>query len=153
MKRDANIAPLSRDHHHSLLFCWKIRRGMAKGVDLERIRLYIIYFYKTHLEKHFLEEEALLFRVIDDPLCLRALAEHRRIRDLVTAIEGSDTRQAEYYGGLADLVEVHVRFEERQLFPFLEQRLSNEQLSKVGDELNRMHDHPASDLYEDDFWN
>src|SRR6185503_3823684 len=103
MKRNANIAPLSRDHHHSLLFCWKIRQGIAKGVGLERIQPYILYFYKMHLEKHFQEEEALLFRVIDDPLCLCALDEHRRVLDLVKAITGSKAWDAEYYSGLADL--------------------------------------------------
>jgi len=152
MKRNANIAPLSRDHHHSLLFCWKIRQGIAKGVGLERIQPYILYFYKMHLEKHFQEEEALLFRVIDDPLCLCALDEHRRVLDLVKAITGSKAWDAEYYSGLADLVENHVRFEERQLFPFLETRLSREQLSKVGAELDRLHGAPVADEYEDEFW-
>jgi len=39
-----------------------------------------------------------------DPLCLRAVEEHRCIRDLIKAISIVSAWEAEYYSGLADLV-------------------------------------------------
>lgn len=146
MKRDKNIVPLSRDHHFSLLFCWKIRQGLSKNVDLERIRGYIVYFWQEHLQKHFEEEETLLFDQVSDPLCLRAMEEHRRIANLVTSI--SDAPGS--YKELADLIESHIRFEERQLFPMLENTLTSEELAAVGAHLDRQ---PLTDSWPDAFWN
>ena len=152
MKRNSNIIQLSRDHHYGLLFCWKIRRGLTNAISLERIRPYVHYFWQHNLEEHFSEEESLLFRNMRDPLCLRALEEHRNIKGLVWAIMGNGAWIRSNYTGLADLVEQHIRFEERQVFPYLEQRLTREQLSLVGAQLSRLHALPADDLYEDAFW-
>lgn len=152
MKRDSNIIPLSRDHHYGLLFCWKIRQGLSRAVSLERIRPYIHHFWQHNLEEHFFEEEALLFRNSPDPLCRQAIAEHRDIKGLVWSIMGNGAWDRANYIGLADLVERHIRFEERQVFPYLEQNLTREQLSDVGARLRQLHDQPADDLYQDAFW-
>ncbi|HEV2482382.1 MAG TPA: hypothetical protein VGS79_22110 [Puia sp.] len=150
MKRDANIIPLSRDHHYGLLFCWKIRQGLAKHVELERIQRYVQHFWEHHLQGHFAEEETLLFR--EDPLCLEAKEQHHKIQNLVQAIQGSGVWMEAYYRRLADQVEQHIRFEERQVFPFLEQKLTKDQLTGIGVELNN-HARSADDAYEDEFWN
>lgn len=153
MKRDPHIAPLSRDHHHALLFSWKIRQGLAKGAALERIRPYILYFSENHLDKHFAEEEELLFRNTRFPLCEQAVEDHRRIRQLVDAIRGNGAAGRENYSLLADTLDRHIRFEEREVFPFLEQHLTAERLSQVGAELQRLHRDPPADEYDDAFWN
>lgn len=152
MKRDTNIIPLSRDHHYGLLFCWKIRQGLAKHIDLPRIQRYVQYFWEHHLEVHFTEEETLLFRESTDPLCLEAKEQHSRIRRLVMTIRRSGTWVDASYRTLAGQLEAHIRFEERQVFPFLEQKLTKAQLSAVGAELNH-HARSADDAYEDQFWN
>ncbi|MBS1606737.1 MAG: hemerythrin domain-containing protein [Bacteroidetes bacterium] len=152
MKRSPGIAPLSRDHHHGLLFCWKIRRGLANDVSLSRLRPYVLYFWETHLKQHFQEEETLLLQSLDHPFCHRAEQEHKRIGYLVdiAAYRGDGGRAA--FLALADLVESHIRFEERELFPLLEERLSKESLAGIGKELNRLHAHSTVDDYADDFW-
>lgn len=152
MKRDSNIIQLSRDHHYGLLFCWKLRQGLSKGISLERIRPYIHHFWQDNLEEHFEEEEALLFRECGEPLCRQAMDEHRQIKECVWTIMGDDAWDRSNYSRLADLVEKHIRFEERKVFPFLEKKLSKEQLEKVGARLAEMHAGPADDRYEDAFW-
>ena len=152
MKRDPNIIPFSRDHHYGLLFCWKIRQGLTKHIDLDRIRQYVLHFWKFNLEDHFAEEELLLFRDEFDSLCLEAKQQHSRIRSLVQAIEGSGASMEVNYRKLADQVDDHIRFEERQVFPFLEQKMTKEQLSAVGEHLGRLHKKPAEDNYQDAFW-
>ena len=60
IKRNENILKLSKEHHFSLLFCWKIRQGLKAGADSSRIIKYVQYF-KTHfLLPHFSEEEIFL---------------------------------------------------------------------------------------------
>ena len=152
MKRNSNIVPLSRDHHRALLFCWKIRRGLEKAASPERLRPYVLYFWNDHLEKHFQEEESLLFREVEDPQCRQAIAEHQQIEDLIASVREGDSSNSANYSQLADLVEKHVRFEERQLFPFLEKAIPEDRLSEIGAQLENMHGSDAADVYQDEFW-
>jgi hemerythrin-like domain-containing protein len=152
MKRDPNIIPLSRDHHLGLLFCWKIRRGLDLGVEPDRIYPYVVYFWKTHLQEHFQQEEMFLFNTLDAPQCHQALEEHHQIGALIDAISHEKNTSQETLISLTDLLERHIRFEERQLFPLLEASLSPGQLSEIGEKLNKLHDHPAVDDYKDAFW-
>jgi hypothetical protein len=57
IKRDKALQEVSREHHHGLLLCWKIRKGFSKGIEPERIKRYADWFYKTHLISHFEVEE------------------------------------------------------------------------------------------------
>ncbi len=50
---------------------------------------------------------------------------------------------------LADIVDDHIRFEERVLFPHLQEQLSDEQLEKIGEQIVN---EPLTDNYEDEFW-
>ena len=57
IKRNKNIVPLSREHHATLLFCWKLKSGIQLGIDPERIQRYVNYFYEHELLPHFKKEE------------------------------------------------------------------------------------------------
>jgi hypothetical protein len=61
IKRHQAIVSFSKDHHFGLLLVWKIRKGLNKTVDPVRISNYVTFFLKEDLEKHFKEEEQLLF--------------------------------------------------------------------------------------------
>jgi hemerythrin-like domain-containing protein len=50
---------------------------------------------------------------------------------------------------LAEMVERHVRYEERILFPHLEQKLSDKQLEIIGEQIDSQ---TLTDNYEDQFW-
>ena len=39
LKRNPNLVPLSREHHYGLLFCWKLKQGLANGTDPEILLL------------------------------------------------------------------------------------------------------------------
>lgn len=149
MKRDPNIVPLSRDHHTGLLFCWKIRQGLKLNVEPERILPYVRYFWQNHLRNHFAEEENLLFILKEDVVCERAQNEHRSIELLMSQIEEANKRKLQE---LTDLLEQHIRFEERELFPYLEEQLTPAQLTDIGMALNSLHERPNLDKYDDAFW-
>ncbi len=84
IKRDKNIQPLSRDHHHTLLLCWQIRKGYSKEVSPERIKSYTDWFFENHVLPHFEIEEKYLFPVRGEnkDLGKKALAEHWRLKRL-----------------------------------------------------------------------
>jgi hemerythrin-like domain-containing protein len=151
IKRSQYLLHLSKEHHFELLFCWKIRQGIKLEVAPERIVAYIRYFWQHFTAVHFKEEEELLFTDTRDVLVQRALAEHAAIKGLITLLTapGYVTRKQELQA-LADNIDNHVRFEERTLFPHLEQTLPETQLSRIGQRLNTAP--RLADDYKDEFW-
>lgn len=152
MKRHESIVVLSREHHLGLLFCWKIRQGVRKQIAVGRMHAYVCYFWEQQLQPHFSEEESLLFAGSDDPLCRQALAEHQEIRQAIAVWDGLRSVSEEGLLALADLLDRHIRFEERILFPHLEQTLSEQVLMRIGVHLAEAHPLPSKDTYTDEFW-
>jgi len=149
MKRNENIIQLSRDHHFGLLCSWKIRQGIKKETEAKRIQKYVEYFWKSHLKEHFREEETILFPYIDDVLSERVKSEHRQIENLVYKISENSHHQC--FLDFADLLENHIRFEERKWFPHLENNLSEKDLQDIGSALDKIHSDEKDD-YQDEFW-
>ncbi len=154
IRRNEHIVPLSRDHHMGLLFCWKIRQGIRMNAAPERIRKYVHFFWEELLQEHFRQEETILFQKISDPLCEEGFRQHREIKALIGQITGSSFENQDYglYEKLVDMVDDHIRFEERTLFPFLESSLTAAQLAAAGSALTELHAVVPKDYYPDEFW-
>ena len=152
IKRNDNIVKLSRDHHGGLLFCWKLKQGIKHHAAKERMIKYVQYFWDHHFYEHFREEEQILFAPLKDKdkLVQKAIEDHQRVKTLINEIifSGSEN-QHDKLSALANMVDEHVRYEERILFPHLEKELSEEQLENIG---KRISDEPLKDNYEDTFW-
>jgi hemerythrin-like domain-containing protein len=150
IKRNENIVKLSKDHHASLMFCWKLRQGIKHHVDEKRMIAYVEYFWNQHFAEHFREEEDILFAPLHDDLVKKAVADHRQVQVFIKTLRES-TEKDPYatLATLADLVDEHVRYEERVLFPHLEKELSENQLEEIGKQLP---DDAIKDNYEDAFW-
>lgn len=147
IKRHKSIQPLSREHHHSLLLCWKIRTGFRKNNNIKRIKKYTDWFFKKHIQPHFEMEEKYIFPILgmDHELVKQALTDHRRLRRLFT-----DTSEIEKSLSLIEEeLERHIRFEERVLFNEIQQVATTEQL-----ELFDKHhtEQPFQENTEDEFW-
>jgi hemerythrin-like domain-containing protein len=153
IKRNQHIMRLSKDHHFSLLFCWKVRQGLKHETQTERIIKYVQYFWKHHLEPHFREEETILFSPLKDEWVQKAINDHKQIRKQLNQLPANsvdDTKKQ--LKDLANLIDDHVRYEERELFPHLEKRLSEDQLEKIGKQLDEQQPSPLTDDFEDQFW-
>jgi len=151
IKRSEYLKPLSREHHYSLLFGWKLRQGISHGISAARMVNYVRYFELHMLIPHFKEEETCLFIYSDSSDVGQALDDHRHILALIATMKAQpeNTRYSDLEA-LAALVDRHVRFEERQLFPYFEQNLTQAQLEAVAAKIK---DGPAvADDYEDLFW-
>lgn len=154
IKRNSKLLPVSREHHFGLLFCWKIRQGITKSVDVERMLNYVRFFFRGHLEGHFAEEERLLFIDKADTLVQSAICQHAVLRKECESLLFCDACSVnrEQLIRLADDLDEHIHFEERILFPHLEQVLSPGHLIWVD---NCLHDHGRNafiDNYPDVFW-
>jgi len=152
LKRNKHILQLSKDHHFTLLFCWKIRQGLKMGVEVDRIQKYVRYFWEHDMQAHFREEEEILFVPVRDAPVQKAIDDHKEIKGQVYAVlQATDGEEAsKQLSILADKVDAHVRYEERVLFPHLEQTLTTEQLEGIGAQLKQ--EQASPDDYNDMFW-
>ncbi|MGY4385041.1 hemerythrin-like domain-containing protein [Pedobacter sp. UYP24] len=152
IKRSDYVVALSRDHHSGLLFCWKIKEGLKKGASFQRINNYIIYYWNNHLLDHFQEEEVLLFNQIESENTKRAILEHLMLAEWFERIKNGDLPKKEEYLQFCEILISHIRFEERELFPFLETALAEHTLNGIRDILFKIHLNPFKENYPDEFW-
>jgi hemerythrin-like domain-containing protein len=152
IKRNPHIVKLSKDHHFTLLFCWKIRNGLKFEAEPSRIKMYIQYFWKYHMQPHFREEETILFAPVKDEAVKKALKEHADIAQQINNLNANEHISPGELLTLADMVDNHVRYEERELFPHMEKVLSEEQLESIGKQIEEHHDPGLKDDFADEFW-
>ncbi len=152
IKRHQAIVSFSKDHHFGLLLVWKIRQGLEKAVNAERISKYVVYFFKEDLQRHFKDEEQLLFckLPVDDALRKRAEEEHQSIYDLVTAID-ENKNDANLLNQLENELEKHIRFEERELFNHLQTKITPAGLELIEKRISN-NGKTIDEKWEDVFW-
>jgi quercetin dioxygenase-like cupin family protein/hemerythrin-like domain-containing protein len=136
MKRHPSLFPLSHDHHHALAQARRLRRAAADGPEVRRTAAVgFLRFFSEETIRHFREEEERLFPAFigaPDPageLVVAALVDHQRLHALVARLDrGLAGGEADpgLMVELADLLEAHVRLEERRLFPLAEEVLAKE---------------------------
>ncbi len=130
MKRHPALVALSHDHHHGLVQASRLRRGADSGDVLTAVRAFL-RFFEQETVAHFREEEERLFPLVAEledarDALVRALLEHQRIHALVARLEeqqAAGAPQVALVTELGSLLEAHIRYEERELFPLIERLL------------------------------
>lgn len=147
MKRHEALVQLSRDHHFGLLLCWKLKQGITKNIAVDRMARYISVFFSHNLAPHFAEEEETVFNILGEkhPLISEARTEHEIMREMVAR----GFRNSAEIQGFRDLLEVHIRKEERQIFPEIERQATERQLQEL---LALPHPVLKEPEYDDEFW-
>ncbi|MBI1286503.1 MAG: hemerythrin domain-containing protein [Flavobacteriales bacterium] len=147
LKRQKELQPFSREHHHGLLLCWKIGKGLRNSIDDGRIKKYVDHFYEHSLVQHFEDEEKFVFPILgpENKLVQQALAEHRRLLRLFT--DTSNVRKA--LSKIEEELDAHIRFEERVLFPEIQKVASEAQLQTIDQHHQEI---PACEDWDDEFW-
>ena len=150
IKRSEQLAPLSRDHHEGLLFVWKIRQGLKNGTDINTLSRFVQWFWENDLQEHFKKEEQVLAKQLppDDALIHRMIDEHQNIEALIHINENIADRILLVQ--IADAVNDHIRFEERELFPHAEKVLHPGQLNILYTELSG--ERSSLSIWEVEFW-
>jgi len=129
IKRHTSLQEYSRDHHQALLLCWKIKVGLQKGVEIDRIKAYTDWFYKNHILDHFIMEEKYMFPVLssDHELIIQVLNEHKMLLELFTNTDDVENSLKKLHVELKN----HIRFEERILFNKIQEAATEHQLELI----------------------
>lgn len=141
--RNKNLISLSHDHHDGLVFASWIKQGILSKTDLQIIKERIKMFWESELEKHFEAEERFLFSELkrEDIKRQQAEEEHLYIRSLIVRILIEEKQSAKLFQALSFALTNHIRFEERELFPHIENLLDDNVLLKIGNALKKSHEH------------
>lgn len=152
IRRSPALVQFSKDHHFALLLVWKIRQGLRFHVETYRIGRYINFFFANNLERHFKEEEELLFVHLSkqDQMRVKAEKDHQLLQQLNEDIKSlpSLTTGEQF----ANTLEAHIRFEERLLFAHLQSSLEESQLDFVLEKMEAVCSSQKEDEWKDTFW-
>jgi hemerythrin-like domain-containing protein len=152
MRRHPSLLSLSHDHHHGLalaLRCRKQALGQLKPTGTQGLRersQELKIFFVRSLAPHFTAEEDVLFPFVRSaipeaaPLIEELLAEHERLRGWLGRLE-EEKHPAKILFEAADLLERHIRREERELFPLFEARAAPSDAERIGKEIGEIIKH------------
>ena len=138
------MTSLSREHHGALILAQLLKKGapVYKGLpaDLEGKRDYALRFYKDGLIKHFDDEEQIVIKKIQginvdlDKLACEIMGEHAALRLLFTSIENTGDLST-CLNQLGCALAQHIRREEREFFPLIQELCSEKLLSEIEKDL------------------
>ncbi len=141
LPRHPALQPLSRDHYIGLVQARRLLEA-ANGNEAERRRALAGFLDAWHHEiaEHFDDEDRLLAPLATEPLRERLQQEHAELRAM--AQEAQERRRridpdAYWMRLLGQTLNDHIRWEERELFPAIQER-AGDQLDDLRDEADRL---------------
>jgi iron-sulfur cluster repair protein YtfE (RIC family) len=152
--RHSSLIPLSHDHHHGLalaLRCRKQALGQLKPMGAAGLRertTEMLDFYYRNLIPHFRAEEEVLFPLLRSSAPQSAAIideltrQHEEIRRAIPRLEAG-TGLAKLIFDLGDLLDRHIRKEERELFPLFERHVEEALAEAAAGELKAILAAPA----------
>ena len=139
MKRDEALAPLSRDHHGTLLLAQLLKKNapVYRGLPTEpkEKAKYAQEQFELHIKKHFQQEEMMLEKTKNchpeiNALTVEIKNEHQQLTALFKSLDNTADLE-NTLNILANLLQQHIRKEERVLFPLLQEHASPELLQDI----------------------
>ena len=144
MKRHQSLAHLSREHHGALIVARLLQSDApaykSLPADIDGKTLYALKFYKEELIKHFEEEEKVLKLVTGVNAALDLLVdtifrEHQELHVLFKSIN-NHSRVTAHLDELGKALEIHIRKEERELFPLIEETCTEDLMALIDKSLS-----------------
>lgn len=142
MKRHPDLREFSDEHHQGLVQALRLKRAASgDGENAEETAKAFLEFWQKEDSIHLRKEEEVLLPVlvrngvdIGQETVVRMLTQHARLRDLAMEVSRQVVREEIDSGTLRDLggtLEAHIRLEERELFPLIEEVLPEDALAEV----------------------
>jgi hemerythrin-like domain-containing protein len=144
MLRDANLAPLSRQHQHALALCVRIRRALAPPEPAKQMgstdsALWceeVARLFGGEIRHHFDAEEELLFPAAGAhaelaTIVARLREQHGTLRAAASEAAAAKLDSAALLS-FAELLSAHVRLEENELFEAMQRMFSVSELEEIG---------------------
>ena len=152
LARHPTLQPLSREHYSGLTLARRLREAAADGSEDARVGATELLeeAWSSELEGHFADEELLVGPLVSEHDRVRLSEEHHALERRIAMARESDTAPSPaWLNELADLLEAHIRWEERELFPEA-QRRGGGALDGLHAEAERIHrDRPGSRRRQD----
>ena len=149
--RHPSLILLSHDHHHGLalaLRCRKQALGQLKPMGVKGLKERageFREFFANQLVPHFRAEEEVLFPQMralvpgSEAIIEQLICDHQQIRAAIPQLE-RDVGLGKLVFDLGDLLERHIRKEERELFPLFEQHVGATGAEMIEDEIKKILD-------------
>jgi hemerythrin-like domain-containing protein len=140
MLRDRNLIPLSHQHQRALALCVRIDRASPVGdADLAAWQAEIAQHFQTEIRVHFAAEEQVLFPAARKfpaliPLVEELLLDHFMLRESFAKAEAHAMSSTDV-SAFAERMSAHIRKEERQLFERMQELMNQEELARLGQNL------------------
>lgn len=139
MKRHPTLAHLSRDHHPALILSQLLKRNAPayKGLPADtggKID-YALKFYREELLTHFTQEEKMmeLLKGINpqlDALIDEIKREHLLLHQLFAGLKQKED-PISAMDDLGNTLDKHIRKEERELFPMIENNCDEQMMASI----------------------
>ncbi|GGP15054.1 hemerythrin domain-containing protein [Oceanobacillus neutriphilus] len=145
-QRHDGLKPLSHHHHHALVQAMELKQANAEKTDksLGQFIRNLIDYWEKDAVYHFRDEEEVLLPLYevfaekpDTELMNEMLYQHIQIRSLVYAVRENREDPYEKMNRLGELLENNVRFEEREIFPMIEEAVPDKYLYQVYGKFHR----------------
>lgn len=135
MKRIPELRDLSDDHHTGLVLARRCRQCARPGSELSPAEVWaqVQASFRTDLEPHFQIEERHLLPALESigegPMAQRIRRDHAALRALCDA--DASTADASSVASFGVLLKSHIRFEEREVFDSVQDRLPADALASI----------------------
>ena len=142
MKRHESLLLIAREHHESLVLARRLVTGTGSAgsgwpAAAAAQAQALAAFHERHLRRHFLAEEQVVFPAAQDcgaeavAMAERLAAEHRQMTSRIRELAADDAVDAAALAAFGELLNAHVRLEDRQFFPLLEAGLPPARLLRL----------------------
>src|SRR5918992_2906427 len=137
-----SLRPFSDDHHQGLVNARQLRKAASgEGANSAGTAGNFLDFWQRDTSLHFRKEEEVLLPVLaryggdfgKQPI-VQMLTQHALIRGLAMQLSDEfeqDKIREDTLRNLGELLEAHIRLEERHVFPLIEQTLPEHALQEV----------------------
>ena len=150
-QRNPGVVLLLQDHHHGLVLALRLRQGdnalLTDGWTHDRREQArrAGRFFEEELRPHFAAEEEALFPAMRahvptaTALVDTLTIQHRQLRGLTTLAESGRRPILDHIlTGIGELLERHIRLEERSLFPLFDSSMPDELALQVAKEIEHI---------------
>ena len=141
MKRHPALIKLSREHHSGLMLAQLTKKGSPKyknmPQDINSKLEYTLSVFSDEILPHFRFEENILIPFIRgkdnsiDKLSTEILNEHEKIYSIINSLSNNEDILENLYL-LGELLDSHIRKEERDWFERIQLVLTNDELEELG---------------------
>lgn len=155
-KRSEHLKKISWEHHQALRYALHIKKGLTNGTSGIKLVAYVKAVLDQHLAPHFAEEEQAVFSRLDaqqkkNAVLRQVLEEHRALPELALEIFRERGGDRERLLKFAEMIVNHVKLEEKELFPYIEQVLPEQELQAAQKQIAHIHRSDELD-WSDEFW-